>query len=169
MSPKLFSFYSSLVFSFAVVLLCQDGFGSPPPLYLQPRIGNYAALQNKSIIQLRALDTPILLEFRTPPPPMTSSASSFAAFEDALDDVHSRFILNLPGNELSSADRIFFQLEQAHWYYEVRPVSCVPELSTMKGDMAWRPPLRHISQTKLRTVPPEWAAHRKLDWTPSLY
>ena len=55
---------------------------------------------------------------------MTSSEVAFAAFEDALDDVHSRFILNLPANELSSADRIFFQLEQAHWYYEVRRAEC---------------------------------------------
>jgi hypothetical protein len=43
------------------------------------------------------------------------------ALTDALDDVQTRFLLNLPENELSSADRIFFQLEQAHWYYEVRP------------------------------------------------
>ena len=35
------------------------------------------------------------------------------AFEEALDDVHTRFILNLPPEELSSTDRIFFQLEQA--------------------------------------------------------
>ena len=40
------------------------------------------------------------------------------AFEDALDDVHTRFILNLPPDELASTDRIFFQLEQAWWYYE---------------------------------------------------
>jgi len=39
-------------------------------------------------------------------------------FLEALDDVHSRFILNLPMAELSSSDRIFFQLEQAFWFYE---------------------------------------------------
>lgn len=37
---------------------------------------------------------------------------------DALEDVHTRFILNLPESELQTADRIFFQLEQAWWFYE---------------------------------------------------
>ena len=34
------------------------------------------------------------------------------AAEEALEDVHTRFILNLPDVEFESADRIFFQLEQ---------------------------------------------------------
>lgn len=37
---------------------------------------------------------------------------------DALDEVHTRFVLNLPDSELETADRIFFQLEQAWWFYE---------------------------------------------------
>ena len=46
--------------------------------------------------------------------------ASNSNLEDALDDVQSRFLLNLPESELNaSADRLFFQLEQAHWYYEV--------------------------------------------------
>ena len=40
------------------------------------------------------------------------------AYEEALDDVHTRFILNLPDEELQSAPRIFFQLEQAWWFYD---------------------------------------------------
>jgi mRNA-decapping enzyme subunit 2 len=40
------------------------------------------------------------------------------AFEEALDDVHTRFILNLPPEELASTNRIFFQLEQAWWFYD---------------------------------------------------
>ncbi|KAL9187861.1 hypothetical protein ACHAXT_006239 [Thalassiosira profunda] len=39
-------------------------------------------------------------------------------YEEALDDVHTRFILNLPDEELQSATRIFFQLEQAWWFYD---------------------------------------------------
>lgn len=39
-------------------------------------------------------------------------------FEDAVDDVHTRFLLNLPESELQTADRIFFQIEQAWWFYE---------------------------------------------------
>jgi mRNA-decapping enzyme subunit 2 len=40
------------------------------------------------------------------------------AYSDALDEVHTRFILNLPPEELASSDRIMFQLEQAWWFYE---------------------------------------------------
>eukprot|EP00474_Spongospora_subterranea_P010176 CRZ10634.1 hypothetical protein [Spongospora subterranea] len=36
----------------------------------------------------------------------------------ALDDLSSRFFLNLPEEELGSFDRLFFQLEQAWWFYE---------------------------------------------------
>ena len=39
-------------------------------------------------------------------------------YQDALEDVHTRFILNLPPSELATADRMFFQLEQAWWFYE---------------------------------------------------
>lgn len=39
-------------------------------------------------------------------------------FLDSLDDVHTRFLLNVPQDELSTSERIFFQLEQAWWYYE---------------------------------------------------
>ena len=39
-------------------------------------------------------------------------------FLDALDEVHTRFILNLPPEELATADRLFFQMEQAWWFYE---------------------------------------------------
>ncbi|KAF5390326.1 hypothetical protein D9757_002949 [Collybiopsis confluens] len=38
--------------------------------------------------------------------------------EDVLEDLSSRFILNLPDEELNSIERISFQVEQAHWYYE---------------------------------------------------
>ncbi|KAF9013782.1 mRNA-decapping enzyme subunit 2, partial [Haplosporangium bisporale] len=40
------------------------------------------------------------------------------SFDYVLDDLSSRFILNLPEEELKSIERIFFQIEQAHWYYE---------------------------------------------------
>jgi hypothetical protein len=29
----------------------------------------------------------------------------------------SRFILNIPEEEFKSSDRLFFQIEQAHWFY----------------------------------------------------
>jgi hypothetical protein len=31
---------------------------------------------------------------------------------------NSRFIINVPDEELASVERIFFQIEQAHWFYE---------------------------------------------------
>jgi len=36
----------------------------------------------------------------------------------ALEDVATRFLTNLPTSELESADRLMFQIEQAHWFYE---------------------------------------------------
>ncbi|KAI0285322.1 DCP2-domain-containing protein [Russula aff. rugulosa BPL654] len=52
--------------------------------------------------------------FHTHPP----NPYKFSTIEEVLDDLSSRFILNLPENELASLERICFQVEQAHWYYE---------------------------------------------------
>lgn len=41
-----------------------------------------------------------------------------AAYQDSMEDVHTRFLLNLPPEELATADRILFQIEQAWWFYE---------------------------------------------------
>jgi mRNA-decapping enzyme subunit 2 len=52
-------------------------------------------------------------------PPNTQDSSHYSQdFVDALDEVHTRFLMNLPPEELSTSDRIFFQLEQAWWFYE---------------------------------------------------
>ncbi|KAJ3172932.1 mRNA-decapping enzyme subunit 2 [Geranomyces variabilis] len=40
------------------------------------------------------------------------------SFQEVLDDLQSRFIINVPKEELSSVERICFQIEQAHWFYE---------------------------------------------------
>ncbi|KAG0343117.1 mRNA-decapping enzyme subunit 2 [Podila humilis] len=45
-------------------------------------------------------------------------AWSNASFENVLDDLSSRFIINVPDEELASVERICFQIEQAHWFYE---------------------------------------------------
>ncbi|KAG9031991.1 mRNA-decapping enzyme subunit 2 [Tulasnella sp. JGI-2019a] len=59
------------------------------------------------------------------PPSLPTSAFSFkdATMDLILEDLSSRFILNLPDNELASVERVCFQVEQAHWYYEdfIRP------------------------------------------------
>ena len=54
-----------------------------------------------------------------------------AAYEEALDDIHTRFILNLPPDELATSDRIFFQLEQAWWFYD--DFICDAEDNEVKG------------------------------------
>lgn len=56
------------------------------------------------------------------PAPPVDSAERFsyklATHEEVLEDLSSRFLLNLPEEELSSLERICFQVEQAHWFYE---------------------------------------------------
>jgi len=51
---------------------------------------------------------------------MSSSAAAKAlpTLDSALADVEARFLYNLPESELSEPDRLFFQIEQAWWFYE---------------------------------------------------
>lgn len=53
------------------------------------------------------------------------SAYKGLTFAETLEDLSSRFIVNLPSDELSSIERICFQVEQAHWFYEdfLRPLN----------------------------------------------
>eukprot|EP00126_Sphaerothecum_destruens_P012961 Sdes_comp22174_c0_seq1m20686 len=39
------------------------------------------------------------------------------SLEEIYDDLCSRFLINIPGEELTKFERIFFQIEQAHWFY----------------------------------------------------
>ena len=45
----------------------------------------------------------------------------------AVLEIEARFLLNLPEEELASVERLFFQLEQAHWYYEDFLADAYPE------------------------------------------
>lgn len=47
----------------------------------------------------------------------------FGSLNEVLEDLASRFILNLPPVEMNQIERICFQVEQAHWFYEdfIRP------------------------------------------------
>ncbi|KZT65159.1 DCP2-domain-containing protein [Daedalea quercina L-15889] len=56
-------------------------------------------------------------------PTATGSSQSSVQYahlsrEEVLEELSSRFILNLPDEELASVERVCFQMEQAHWYYE---------------------------------------------------
>jgi mRNA-decapping enzyme subunit 2 len=48
------------------------------------------------------------MEFETPPP---------ATVDEALADLSVRFLANLPVDEPPTVERLFFQIQQAHWYY----------------------------------------------------
>ncbi|KAK9453192.1 Dcp2, box A domain-containing protein [Dipodascopsis uninucleata] len=41
-----------------------------------------------------------------------------ATLDEVLDDLSVRFIINCPPEELASVERVCFQVEEAHWYYE---------------------------------------------------
>lgn len=43
---------------------------------------------------------------------------TLAPLNTVLEDLTSRFIINVPVEELSSIERVIFQIEQAHWFYE---------------------------------------------------
>lgn len=39
------------------------------------------------------------------------------SLESCLEDVETRFLYNLPESELNKSERLFFQIEQAWWFY----------------------------------------------------
>ncbi|KAK9319890.1 Dcp2, box A domain-containing protein [Lipomyces orientalis] len=41
-----------------------------------------------------------------------------ASLDEVLDDLCVRFIINCPPEELASVERVCFQIEEAHWFYE---------------------------------------------------
>lgn len=49
---------------------------------------------------------------------MTTINKAPENLDDALIDVETRFLYTLPESELNQTDRLFFQIEQAYWYYE---------------------------------------------------
>ncbi|ORY82954.1 hypothetical protein BCR35DRAFT_303610 [Leucosporidium creatinivorum] len=67
--------------------------------------------------------------------PLQQSSFSSLTLEHTLEDLCARFIVNLPAEELESMDRVCFQIEQAHWYYEdfIRPAAINPSLLPSYG------------------------------------
>lgn len=62
--------------------------------------------------------------------------ANFPTLEQALDDVEARFLYNLPKSELEHTERLFFQIEQAYWFYEdfkADVYSHLPHFSTLKA------------------------------------
>ncbi|KAJ2408240.1 mRNA-decapping enzyme subunit 2 [Coemansia sp. RSA 2530] len=55
----------------------------------------------------------------------------YATFAEVLDDLASRFIINVPEEELQEIERICFQIEQAHWFYDDFVREANPSLPSM--------------------------------------
>ncbi|XP_026403156.1 mRNA-decapping enzyme subunit 2-like isoform X2 [Papaver somniferum] len=51
--------------------------------------------------------------------------------QELLDDLCSRFVLNVPKEDLESFERILFLVEQAHWFYEDNSVVQNPSLKSL--------------------------------------
>ncbi|KAK9153469.1 hypothetical protein Sjap_000949 [Stephania japonica] len=51
--------------------------------------------------------------------------------QELLDDLCSRFVLNVPKEDLESFERILFLVEQAHWFYEDNAVEQNPALKSL--------------------------------------
>ncbi|ERN08357.1 mRNA-decapping enzyme subunit 2 [Amborella trichopoda] len=50
---------------------------------------------------------------------------------ELLDDLCSRFVLNVPKEDLESFERILFLVEQAHWFYEDNSMEQNPSLKSL--------------------------------------
>uniref|UniRef100_A0A1D1YJK7 mRNA decapping complex subunit 2 n=1 Tax=Anthurium amnicola TaxID=1678845 RepID=A0A1D1YJK7_9ARAE len=63
----------------------------------------------------------------------SSSTPTRNAFppQELLDDLCSRFVLNVPKEDLESFERILFLVEQAHWFYEDNSVEQNPSLKSL--------------------------------------
>jgi len=75
-------------------------------------------------------------------PSVFSSSSSSSqlpvmmTFDQILDNVEARFLYNLPLHEIENVERLFFQIEQAYWYYEdffADKYNHLPHFSTLKS------------------------------------
>jgi len=124
----------------------------PPPI---PVVMSYAAmlsrnpeqeaLEKAALLKKQALEQDAILAAQKLEQDILLAAQKIENDEEymnILDELHTRFILNLPSNELNTSERIFFQLEQAWWYYEdmicdkleeLQPGSCtLPRYANLK-------------------------------------
>ena len=92
--------------------------------------------------------------------------------EDALDDVHTRYIVNMPDEDFEDANRIFFQLEQAWWFYDDfycdndASLPRYPSLKPFAKKMFSWSPLLQSRQSEFNAL---WSAFMKYKNTISTY
>ncbi|RZB61234.1 mRNA-decapping enzyme subunit 2 isoform B [Glycine soja] len=60
-----------------------------------------------------------------------SSSKNGLPPQELLDDLCSRFVLNVPKEDLQSFERILFLVENAHWFYEDNSVENNPSLKSL--------------------------------------
>ncbi|XP_043705775.1 mRNA-decapping enzyme subunit 2-like isoform X1 [Telopea speciosissima] len=63
--------------------------------------------------------------------PSSTSMKNGLPSQELLDDLCSRFILNVPKEDLESFERILFLIEHAHWFYEDNSVEQNPSLKSL--------------------------------------
>lgn len=61
----------------------------------------------------------------------SSSYKTVLPPQELLDDLCSRFVLNVPKEDLQSFERILFLVEYAHWFYEDNSVENNPSLKSL--------------------------------------
>jgi len=71
--------------------------------------------------------------------------------KDILDDLSSRFIINVPEEEKSDLVRLCFQIELAHWFYLDNDVPDNPKLPTLGMKEFARQIFQHIPTLKVYT------------------
>lgn len=87
-------------------------------------------------------------------------------FEDVLDELAGRFLVNLPEEENSSL-RLYWQAEQAHWFYEdyLRPLNpLLPALSQRQFThlIIASSPVHAVNEIDYDAVWQEYCAYKKM-------
>ena len=92
-------------------------------------------------------------------------SNSKSALQDAFDDLSVQFIMNCPAEEFQSFERLFFQLEQAHWFYEDFMREQSPSLRGFKLQASLLPLGDSVTEAHTRRTPSPLLMRRaSLSW-----
>eukprot|EP01133_Synstelium_polycarpum_P004065 gene4065-4737_t len=96
----------------------------PPPNFMQhPAMinGGINLHGSNNAIPVSNNTAPLITSFPEAKPSPSSSSSSkpvHPSLSDIFDDLSSRFVINIPAEELESFERLLFQIEAAYWFYD---------------------------------------------------